>query len=67
MRLASVVEVKVTGQDLASTGDGIVAMQVDLLVLDRLPEPFDEDVVPPAPFAIHADLDRLLLEDSDES
>jgi hypothetical protein len=31
-------------------------MQIDFFVFDALPEPFHEDVIPPAPLAIHADL-----------
>lgn len=31
--------------------DGVVGVEVNLLVLDGAPEPFDEDVVPPAALA----------------
>jgi len=41
-------------------------MEVNFFVLDRLPKPLDEDVVPPAALAIHADLDAMLLEQADE-
>jgi len=41
-------------------------MQIDLLVLDALPEPFDEDVIAPAAFAVHADLNAVLSEQADE-
>jgi hypothetical protein len=33
----------------------VIGMQIHLLVLDRTPEPHDEDVVAPGPSAIHAD------------
>jgi hypothetical protein len=41
-------------------------MQVDVLVLDRLPQPLDEHVLAPTAFAIHADRDSVTLERSDE-
>jgi hypothetical protein len=34
-------------------------MQVDLLILDAFPEPFDEHVVDPAALSIHALLDLI--------
>ena len=34
----------------------VVGLQVDLLVLERAPEPLDEDVVEAAALAVHADL-----------
>jgi hypothetical protein len=36
-------------------------MEIDLLVLEGAPEPFDEDVVAPAALAVHADLDTVGL------
>ena len=46
MRTALVVEPEVAFQALSSLGDGLVGMQVNLLVLDAFPEPFDEDIPP---------------------
>lgn len=66
MRAAAIVEIEVTGQRLPNLGNSVVAVQVDFLVLDRLPETFNEDVVPPAPLAIHADLNAVLLKQADE-
>ncbi len=37
-------------------------MEVDLLVLEREPAPLDEDVVPTAARAVHADLDAVIVE-----
>jgi hypothetical protein len=37
----------------ACLGHGLVGVEVDFLVFDRTPEPFDEDIVPPSAFAIH--------------
>lgn len=57
-----VVKVKVSFQAPAGVGDRQVLVQVNLLVFDRPPEAFHEDVVMhPAP-AIHADADALPFE-----
>ena len=42
--------------------DGVIGVQIDFLVLDRLPKPFDEDIVSPAALAVHADPDVAILE-----
>ena len=39
----------------------------DLFVFHGFPESFDEDVIAPAAFAIHADLDGVLFQYADES
>src|SRR5450759_1474642 len=67
MWLALVVEIEVAGQGLSGNRNGVVAMQVNFLILDALPQPFDEDVIAPAALAIHADLDAMLFEEADES
>jgi hypothetical protein len=36
-------------------------MEINLFVLDRLPDPLDEYVVAPAVLAVHADGDPFLL------
>src|SRR3982751_3954970 len=36
-----------------------ISSEVDLLVLDRSPEPLDEDVVAPGTLAVHADGDSV--------
>jgi len=41
-------------------------MQVDFLVFHAFPEPFNKDVIDPATFAIHADLDAVALDQIDE-
>ena len=41
-------------------------MQIDLFILHGFPQAFDEDVIAPAAFAIHADLDVVLLKHADE-
>lgn len=66
MRAAAIVEIEIAGQCLPILGNGIVAVQVNLLILDRLPEVLDKDVIAPAPLAIHAALNAMLLKQADE-
>ena len=62
----SIVEGEVTSEPSAGLGDGVVRMQIDLLVLDRAPEPLDEDVVTPAAASVHADPNCVLAQDIEE-
>src|SRR5512139_3799611 len=41
-------------------------MEVDLFVLDALPQALDEEVVAPGALAVHAELDAVLLDPGDE-
>ena len=66
MRAALIVEREVLSDARARIADAVVGMQVDLLVLDRLPQPLDKHVVAPAAFAIHADADAARLERAGE-
>src|SRR3982750_2403280 len=59
MRSAGVVEAEIPADRGASLGDRVVSSEVDLLVLDRSPEPLDEDVVAPGTLAVHADGDAV--------
>src|SRR4051794_32213040 len=59
MRSAGVVEAEIPADRGASLGDRVVSSEVALLVLDRSPEPLDEDVVAPGTFAVHADGDPV--------
>src|SRR3954468_23650251 len=59
MRSAGVVEAEIPADRGASLGDRVVSSEVDLLVLDRSPEPLDEDVVAPGTLAVHADGDPV--------
>src|SRR5882762_1859920 len=42
-------------------------MQIDLFVLDRLPQPLDEHIVAPRTASIHADADFVSLKNIDEA
>ena len=59
MRSAAVVEVQVAADRSAGLADAVVGSQVHLLVFDAAPQPFDEHVVAPGPFAVHADGDAV--------
>ena len=66
MRSPRVVERQIARQTFAGCRYAVVGAQVDFLVFDRPPEPFDEDVVPPRAFPVHADLDVGVLQRLDE-
>src|SRR3954447_18362949 len=59
MRSAGLVEAEIPADRGAGVGDRVVSSEVDLLVLDRSPEPLDEDVVAPGTLAVHADGDPV--------
>ncbi len=66
VRPAGVVEVDVAADAFAGGAHGFVGMEVDLLVLDRAPHPFDEHVVAPAALAVHRDADAVAMEQPSE-
>src|ERR1035437_1069396 len=66
MGATAVIKIEVAAQSLSGNGNGIVAVQIDFLVFHGLPEAFDKDVVAPAAFTVHADLNAILFEHADE-
>ena len=64
MRPIVVVEVKIPPQTFFRVPYAGIIFQIDVLVLDRPPEPFHEDVVECPAATIHADLDAMVFEDS---
>ena len=54
--------VDVSAERSARLGDAGIGPQVNLLVFDGPPEPIHEQIVPPGPFAIHADRDLMTFE-----
>lgn len=66
MRSPAVVERDELAEAGLDVGDRVVGLEIHLLILDGSPEAFDKDVVPPAAFAIHADLDAMFLEGAGE-
>src|SRR5450432_2783985 len=61
-----VVEVDVAADPFSGSAHALVGVEVDLLVLDRAPHPFDEYVVAPASLAVHRDADAVPVEQSGE-
>lgn len=57
----AIAEIELAVHGLPYLGNGFVAVQVNLLALDRFPEPLDKEIIPPTPFAIHAGLNAVLL------
>ena len=53
MRTPAVVELDVTPDAGLRFADAVVGVQIHFLVLDAAPEPFDEDIVAPAPLPVH--------------
>src|ERR1700729_28034 len=66
MGALTIEKVEVPAQRSARFCDGVVGLEVDLLVLHRSPEPLDEHVVAPGALAVHADGDPVLLKDTGE-
>lgn len=66
VRARGVVEAEESLQPGCRVGDRVVGIQVDLLVLDTAPQPFDEHDVELTALAVHADTDAGLLEPADE-
>lgn len=61
-----IVEIEVFGKRDSRFWDGFVGLQVHFLVFDGAPKAFDKHIIPPASLAIHADIDRVGLQDAGE-
>ena len=66
MRTSSVVEGDPLGDSAFGLASVSIALEVDVLVLERSPQSLDEDVVPPSPAAVHRDADLGLSEHAGE-
>ena len=66
MWAAAIIKVEITTDRTARFADALVGSQIDLLVFDAAPQPFDEHVVAPSPFAVHADGDAVAGEQAGE-
>ena len=66
MRASFVVEAQIRGQVSFRIGNAVIGLEIHLLVLDRLPQARDKDVVPTGPVAVHADPDVVSLEQTGE-
>src|ERR1700680_3898183 len=59
MWATAIVEVEISADRATGLADAFIGSQIDLLVFDATPQPLNEHVVPPGPFAIHADGDAV--------
>lgn len=66
VRPSTIVEGQIPADRCPGIGDGIVGAKIDLLILDRPPEPFDKDVVAPRSSTVHADGDAVVEQDLGE-
>ena len=62
MRSAPVVECHIAVQPAMRLRDATGGAQIDFLVFDRPPEPFDKDIVAPRALAVHANRDLGVLQ-----
>lgn len=60
VRPPAVMEREVAPDARRRSGHGVVAMEIDLFVLERPPESLDEDILAPAALVVHAHLDGVL-------
>ncbi len=66
MRPGLVVERQIAFQALVRGLDGVVRVQIDLLVFDAFPESFHKHVVTPTACAVQADLNAVRFENPRE-
>ena len=57
MRSLSVIECQIAAKTATRLRDTSIGTEVDFLIFDRPPEPFDENIVAPRALAVHADRD----------
>lgn len=62
MQTDLIVESHVTRHAFARGPDGLLGLEIHLLIFEAPPQPFDEDVVPAPPDPIHADLNSMRLQ-----
>ena len=67
MRSAPIVDGQIAVQTDPLLRDTAIGTQIDFLVLDRLPQPFDHDIVAPRTLAVHANRDLNLLQGREKS
>jgi hypothetical protein len=62
MRASGIVEAETASNARAGVGHGLIGLEVDFRVLDRAPDPLNEDIVPPSALAFHEHGDLSLLQ-----
>jgi hypothetical protein len=66
MRSELVISSEVSLQAGLGIAHAVVGVQIDFLIFDALPQTLHEHVIPPATFAVHADLDAVAFQQSRE-
>src|SRR6195256_2365888 len=61
-----IIKVEITTNRCARFSDAVVGFQIHLLIFDAAPQPLDEHVVTPSPFAVHADCNAVVGEHAGE-
>jgi len=49
MRPDLIAESQVAGHAFPRSNDGLIGVEIDVFIFGTPPQPFDEDIVPPAP------------------
>lgn len=65
-RVGLIVEQQIALQPLIGSADGVIRVQIDLLIFQAPPESFHAYVIPPAAVAVHADLNAVVFQESRE-
>ena len=66
MRALAVVKGQVTADRRSGLCNTVVCSKVDFFVFHRPPDPLDEDVVAPCPFAVQADRNSVVPQQTGE-
>ena len=64
MRPDLIVERQVLCHSLLGLMDGVIGVEIDLLIFETPPQPLDNDVVPPPPGSIHTDLNVMVFQEA---
>ena len=65
-RSAAIIKLQVAADRCAGLADVVAGIEINLLVFDAAPQPLDEHIVPPSPFAVHADRNAVVGEQAGE-
>jgi len=58
-----IIELNPISNTLLGLCNGVVGLEIDFLVFQAAPEPFNKHIIHPAALAVHADSNALVLED----
>src|SRR5450756_2308206 len=66
MGTPAIIKVQIAADRSAGLADVVVGLEINLLVFNAAPQPFDEHVVPPCSLAVHADGDLVFDQHASE-